>query len=76
MEAEIRHGVCSEVSLERAEAVVLEKQVIYEFEVKIQSNLSRRGLNCFLVQVNLHPFRRISTSLSLLIASLKGKHFL
>jgi hypothetical protein len=43
VQAEITHGVWSEVSLERADTIVLGIAVVQAFEVKNQSSLSRRG---------------------------------
>jgi hypothetical protein len=64
--------VWSEVSLERAETMVFGRVVVQAFEVKNQSNLSRRGLCCLLDQVYLQPLSGSSTNHSLLMASLNA----
>lgn len=64
------HGVWSDVSLERTEAMVFGSEVVQALEEKNQSNLSNRGFCCLLVHVNLQPFGGISVNLNLLITSL------
>lgn len=64
------NGVWFEVFLESARAKVFGQWVTQALEEKNQSSLSRWGLGCLLVQVNLHPLSRISEIISLLMASL------
>jgi hypothetical protein len=67
-------GVWSEISLLKVDTKDHGYFVIQVTEAKHQSNLSKRGETCLLVQVNLLPNRFNSSTLRLLIAALKQEY--
>lgn len=67
VETEMMHDEWFEESLDNVDA-----KEFGTFDVKNQSNLSKRGLHCLFVQVKLAPLKGSSTNLRLLIALLKA----